>query len=77
MFGLALLFVCVFLLSGLAFWSPCLGKRELVFVLIVHLFVSYADVNLCHFFSSSGCQGLAATSAYGSSWTFLSDYIFC
>ena len=37
----------------------------------MHLFVSYAHVNLCHFFSSSWCQGLAATSACGSSWTFL------
>ena len=55
----------------LAFWSPCLGKRQLVFVLIVHLFVSYAHVNLCHFFSSSWCLGLAAASACGSSWTFL------
>ena len=40
------------------------------FVLIVHLFVSYAHVNLCHFFSSSWYQWLAATSACGSSWTF-------
>ena len=40
-------------------------------MLIVHLFVSYAHINLCHFFSSSWCQGLAATSACGSSWTFL------
>ena len=40
-------------------------------MLIVHLFVSYAHVNLCHFFSSSWCQGLALTSACGSSWTFL------
>ena len=40
-------------------------------MLIVHLFVSYVHVNLCHFFSSSWCQGLAATSACGSSWTFL------
>ena len=31
----------------------------------------YAHVNLCHLFSSSWCQGLAATSASGSSWTFL------
>ena len=38
---------------------------------IVHLFVSYVHVNLCHVFSSSWCQGLAATSAFGSSWTFL------
>ena len=59
MFGLALLFVYVFLLS------PCLGKRELVLVLIVHLFVSYAHVYLCHFFSSSWCRGLAAASACG------------
>ena len=27
-------------------------------MLIVHLFVSYAHVNLCHFFSSSWCRGL-------------------
>ena len=40
-------------------------------MLIVHLFVSYAHVNLCHFFSSSWCQGLTAASACGSSWTFL------
>ena len=70
MFGLALLFVCVFLLS-FSILITLLGMRELVFVLIVHLFVSYAHVNLCHFFSSSWCQGLAATSACGSSWTFL------
>ena len=53
MFGIALLFVYVL---SMCFW-------ELVFVLIVHLFVSYAHVNLCHFFASSWCQGLAATSA--------------
>ena len=40
-------------------------------MLIVHLFVSYAHVNLCHCLSSSWYQGLAATSACGSSWTFL------
>ena len=37
---------------------------------IVHLLVSYAHVNLCNFFSSSLCQGLAATSACGSSGLF-------
>ena len=72
MFGHALLFVYVFL----AFWSPCLGKRELVFVLIVHLFVSYAHVTPCHFFSSFWCRGLAAVSACGSSWTFLFTFFF-
>ena len=44
---------------------------ELVFVFIMHLFDSYAYVSLCHFFSSSWCQGLAATYAYGSSCTFM------
>ena len=60
----------------LAFWSPCLGKRELVFVLIVPLFVSYAHVNLCHYFSSSWYQRLAATSACGCSCTFLFTFLF-
>ena len=46
-------------------------ERELVFVCIVHLFVCYGHVNLCHFFSSSWCRGLSAASACGSSWTFL------
>ena len=63
------LFMCFSVL--LAFWSPCLGKRVLVFVLIVHLFISYAHVNLCHFLSSSWCRRLAVASACGSSWTFL------
>ena len=38
-------------------------------------FLSYAHVNLCHFFSSSWCRGLAATSACGSSWTFLFTFL--
>ena len=42
---------------------------------IVHLLVSYAHVNLCHFFSSSWCQGFAATSACGSSWSFLFTFL--
>ena len=40
-------------------------------MLIVHLFVSYPRVNLCYFFSSTWCQGLAATSVCGYSWAFL------
>ena len=39
------------------------------------LVVSYAHVNLCHFFFSSWCQGLAATSACGSYWTSLSTFL--
>ena len=45
-------------------------------MVIVHLFVSYAHVNLCHFFSSFWCQGLAAASACGSSWTFLFTFLY-
>ena len=74
MFGLALLFVCVFLLS-FEHLGHLAGEEGLVFVLTVDLFVSYAHVNLCHFFSSSWCQGLAATSACGSSWTFLFTFL--
>ena len=44
-------------------------------MLIVHLFVSYAHVNLCHFFASSWCRGLAAASACGSSLTFLFTFL--
>ena len=44
-------------------------------MLIVHLFVSYAHVNMCHIFSSSWCQRLAATSACGSSWTILFTFL--
>ena len=44
-------------------------------MLIVRLFVSYAHVNLCHFFSSSWCRALAAASACGSSWTFLFTFL--
>ena len=43
-------------------------------MLIVHLFVNYALINLCHFFPSSWCRGLAAASAYGFSWTFLKTF---
>ena len=44
-------------------------------MLIVHLFVSYAHVNLCHVFSSSWCRELPAASACGSSWTFLFTFL--
>ena len=44
-------------------------------MLIVHLFVSYAHVNLCHFFSSAWCRGLAAASACGSSLAFLLTFV--
>ena len=44
-------------------------------MLIVQLFISYAHVNLCHFFSPSWCQGLAVVSACGSSWTFLFTFL--
>ena len=52
-----------------------LGKRVLVFVRIVHLFVVYARVDLCHFSSSSWCRRLVAASACGSSLTFLFTFL--
>ena len=70
MFGLALLFVYVFLLSfqhfdhlawGRGSWSLCLSCICLLAM----------RVGLCRFFSSSWCRGLAAASACGASWTFL------
>ena len=42
-------------------------------MLIVHLYVSYAHVNLCHFFCHSWCRGF---SACGSSWTFLFTFLY-
>ena len=42
---------------------------------IVHLFVSYAHLNQCHFFSSSWCRGLAVASACGPFWTFLITFL--
>ena len=45
----ALLFVLVFHNSYLALWSPRLEKRELVSLLLVHLFINFARVNFCPF----------------------------
>ena len=55
----------------LALWSPRLGKRELVCVLLVHLFVCFVLVSFLSFFSSSWCRGLAAVCDCGTPWTFL------
>ena len=55
----------------LALWSPCLGKRELVYVLLVHLFVCFVRVCFCLFFSSSWCRVLAAVCDCGTPWAFL------
>ena len=41
----------------LAFWSPCLGKRELVFVRRVHLFVCFVRVCFCPFSLPLGVEG--------------------
>ena len=43
--------------SSLALWSPRLGKRELVYVLLVHLFVCLARVNFCPFSFPLGLGG--------------------
>ena len=41
----------------LAFWSPRLGKRELIFVLLVHLFVCFARICFCLFSLPLGVEG--------------------
>ena len=69
--SLSMCFFCPF--SILITW---LGEEGAGGMLIVHLFVSYAHVNLCHFFSSSWCRRLAAASACGSSWTFLFTFLY-
>ena len=44
-------------------------------MLIEHLFVSYAHVNLCHFFLFLLVSGVAVASACGSFWTFLFTFL--
>ena len=72
MLSLALLFVLVLFFYSVrsAMWSSRLAKRELFCVLLVHLFVYFARVNVCPF-SSSWCQGLAAACDCGTPWIFL------
>ena len=74
MFGLALLFVFVFLLS------PCLGSggvgKGAGLCAYRDLFVGCARVGLCRFFSSSCCRGLSAASACDSSRIFLLIFLF-
>ena len=67
--------MCFFCPFSLLF--TLLGEEGAVFVLIVHLLVSYAHVNPCHFLSSSCCRGLAAASAFDTSWTFLFTFLLC
>ena len=58
MFSPALLFVVVFFLSVLlALWSPRLGKNELIYMLLVHLFVRFALANFCPFSLPLGDRG--------------------
>ena len=67
--SLSMCFLCPFSILITLF-----GKRELVFVLIVNLFVSYAHVNLCHFFSLPPGVGVCCGFCL---WLFLdfSDYL--
>ena len=53
-----------------------LAEEGTGFVLVVHLFVSYAHVNLCHFFSSSWCRWLGEASVCGSFLTFLFTFFY-
>ena len=70
MFGLALLFVCVFLLCFWHFDHLALG-RESWSLWLSCICVGCARVGLYRFFSFSWCQWLGASSACGSSWTFV------
>ena len=51
-FFLSMCFFCFF-----SILITLLGEEGIVFVLIVHLFVSYAHVNLCHFPLPPGVRG--------------------
>ena len=46
--------------SCLPLCSPRLGKKELVYMLLVHLIDYLACVTFGHFFTSSWCQALPA-----------------
>ena len=47
-----------------------------MYVLLVHLFVCFAHVSFCSFFSSSWCQGLAAVCDCGTPWIFLLTFFY-
>ena len=58
----------------LALWSPRLGKRELVCVLLVHLFVCFVHVSFCRFPLSLGVGvgcGFWLWHSLDFLWTFL------
>ena len=56
-FMFASLFVLVFFSVLLALWSPRLGKREVVCVLLVHLFVYFTHIDFCSSFLPLGVGG--------------------
>ena len=73
---LALLFVFVFF-SPFCIVITALGEeRELAYVLLVHLFVHFARVDVWPFFSPSWCQRLAAACDCGTPWTFLLTFFY-
>ena len=59
--------------SYLALWSPRRGKRELVYMLLVH-FILYALLSVS-FFSSSLCRGLAVACDCSTPWTVHLTYL--
>ena len=50
--------------------SPFLGKRDLVWVLLVHLFVCFIRVSFCHFLFLL-VLGAGCVCDWGTPWTFL------
>ena len=55
----------------LALWSPRLGKRELVYVLLMLLFVYFAYIKFCPFSLALGARGWLRLVFVALLWTFL------
>ena len=79
MFGLALPFVyvvyvffCPFSILITLLWEEGAG----LCAYRAFLFVSYAHIYLCYFFSSSLCRELTAASVCGSCLTFLFTFLY-
>ena len=62
---------CWVMPCSLALWSPRLGKRVFVYVLLVYLFVYFAGVKNPVLFLFLLVSGLAASFDCGTPWTFL------
>ena len=69
-------FVLVLFFSPVKHCDRLAWERELVYVLLVYLFLDFSRVNLLSFFSSSWCQELVVACDFGTPWTFLLTFFF-